>query len=365
MFTNYHDSVLDYVASIRKYFDLDSAYEPNRAFSEYLNERKPKQIILFLVDGMGSRLIERKLSQDSFLRRNMFAETATVFPPTTTAATTAILNGRSPNMNGWLGWNQYFKEVNDTIIPFLGKGSYSRKNYGSNYAWEKIPTPNIIDELKERGISSHDIFPSFRKDGCKTVEAMVERIIEESHNCSDPFIYAYWDFYDEIMHNYGPDGELPNQYLKSMDQLFESFSELNPETLLIILADHGQVEITKQIDVCQTELNQYLRMPIGLEPRACAFYLKPGVNEVFEQTFKALYADEFILLSAKQVIDSHLFGDYQNHERFEELIGDYLAIAKAHSVFIYNYHGEGLINKGHHAGSLEDERMIPIITYMK
>ena len=366
MFTNYSECVLNYIASVRDYFDLGHVYNCDLKFSKYLNNKKPKQIIMFLVDGMGSRIIERELAKDSCLRRHMFEETATVFPPTTTAATTAILNGRSPNMNAWLGWNQYYKEVDDIVIPFLGKGSYSKIKYGSNFAWEKIPTPNMIDELNAKGINAHDIFPSFRKGGCKTIEEMVARIIDESYNSQDTFIYAYWDQYDDIMHKYGPESETANAYLNKIDVLFEKFEkELNEETLLIVLADHGQVEIKHQIDVAKSPLNQYLLRPIALEPRACAFYLKEGIEKEFQKTFNELYADEFVLLSHQQVLDSKIFGEYQNHERFEELIGDYLAVGKGDTVFIYNHDGDELVNKGHHAGSTTVERMIPIITYMK
>ena len=365
MFTNYQDCVLNYVASVRQYLNLESAYQPNAAFSQYLQDKQPKQIIMLLIDGMGSRLIERKLDKETFLRRNLFSETATVFPPTTTAATTSILNGRSPNMNAWLGWFQYYKEVKDIVIPFFGKGGYSHKEYGKNFAWETIPTPNIIDELKARGIGAHDLYPAFREDGSSTIEEMVDHIVDDSFNSKDRFIYAYWDFYDSIMHDYGPDDELSDAYLMSINNLLENASkDLNQGTMLIVLADHGQIEVKKQIDVVDTPLNQYLCRPTSLEARATAFYLKPGTNEMFEKTFKENYADDFILLTHQQVLDSHLFGDQQNHERFEELIGDYLAIAKNNTVFVYNFKGQGLANKGQHAGCHVDERMIPIITFM-
>ena len=90
MIVQYDESILSYVASIREYFGLSSSFAPNRELSKRIREEKPKRIYLILIDAMGANLIKRKLSSEAFLNRNMMTDTSTVFPPTTTAATTAI-----------------------------------------------------------------------------------------------------------------------------------------------------------------------------------------------------------------------------------------------------------------------------------
>ena len=109
---------------------------------------------------------------------------------------------------------------------------------------------------------------------------------------------------------------------------------------------------------------KYFRLKPCLEPRAYTFYIKEGMAQDFEVEFKNEFEDKFILLSHEQVLDTKLFGDRDLHPKFEEYIGDYLAIAKTNSIFAYK---ENYVEpfKGQHGGMMDDEMMIPIIVNKK
>ncbi len=139
MIVQYDESILTYIASIRDYFGLKSSFAPNRDLSERIRKERPERIYLILIDAMGANLIKRKLPAESFLNRNMLYQTTTVFPPTTTAATTAIRNGKAPNENGWIGWSEYLREVDDIIIPFLSRSYYSAKEYAAGIFNRFVP----------------------------------------------------------------------------------------------------------------------------------------------------------------------------------------------------------------------------------
>ena len=76
---------------------------------------------------------------------------------------------------------------------------------------------------------------------------------------------------------------------------------------------------------------------------------------------------DYVLLTHRQVLETHLFGDHENHPRFKEFVGDFLAIAKSDLVLDYSDRPKNSKGKfgGMHAGMCEDELMIPVITYMK
>ncbi len=82
---------------------------------EILEAKKPKNVVVMLFDGMGSRILDNK----SFFLKNRIKEITTVFPATTTAATTSIRTGFNPIEHGWLGWNTYISPINKTITLFL------------------------------------------------------------------------------------------------------------------------------------------------------------------------------------------------------------------------------------------------------
>ena len=365
MIVYYDESIMTYVASLRSYFGLEPYRPGNEKFSKLLEERKPKKVFVVLVDGMGTNLIKRKLPEDSFLRKNLLYETTTVFPPTTTAATTSIQNGRCPNENAWLGWMQYMDELDDVIIPFYGKGYYNDKDYGHDYMYGNVPVKFMDEELREKGFGARVLFPDFRKDGCKDFDTMCRRLIGYSHSDEYAYIYAYWDKYDSYMHSYGPDAKICDAYLEHINYELENLAaKLSNDTLLMIVADHGQVAVDECINLYD-DYACYFRHKPSIEARAMAFFIKDGLKEEFEKKFKEEFEERFLLLSHQDILDTHLFGTGQNHERFEDFIGDYLAIAKKGCCLYYNEKGEKSDMLGQHAGMCEDELNVPIIIYMK
>lgn len=365
MFVYYDESILSYIASIRRYFDLPSEYEQNKKFSTYINSKNPKKIFLMLVDGMGANLVNKYLPEDAFLRKNMLFKTTTVFPSTTTAATTSIRNGKAPNANGWLGWTQYIKEIDDIIIPFYGKGFYNDKQYDKDLMYKIAPVTFIEDELNKKGIKARILFPTFMEDGCENFDIMCNRLIGYSHSDDYQFIYAYWDKYDSYMHEYGPSSNICKSYLAHINYEIENLANnLSEDTMLIVIADHGQIDVKEEYNICGSKYDKYLIRKPALEPRAMAFYIKDGMKQEFEKEFKNEFEDRFVLLSHQQVLDTKLFGDKRSNERFGEFLGDYIAIGKANTTLAYKEELTPYM-KGQHAGITQDELIIPVITYQK
>ena len=86
-----------------------------------------KNVVLLLMDGMGVNVLERSLPENAFLRKHIKTELSSVYPCTTTAATTSVLTGRTPAEHGWIGWSCYFKEVDKCIDLFSNLGEWDRK----------------------------------------------------------------------------------------------------------------------------------------------------------------------------------------------------------------------------------------------
>lgn len=365
MIVCYNDSIMNHISSLRSYFGLESQYENNVRMNALLKDKTPSKIYLFLIDGMGANLIERKLKEDSFLRRHLAFKTSTVFPPTTTAATTSILTGDSPNRTGWLGWIQYFKEVDNEVIPFLDKGFFDHQDYGAGFVMEKLPIVPMYDELLQKGIKATSIYPSFRDPDCKTFSDKVNKLLSYDANDQYRFAYIYEDQYDRLMHLNGPDSDIADDYLQMVnDELEKLANSLSSDALLLVTADHGQVAVKETFNIRHSKYDKYLRQRPDIEPRAMAFFVKEGMEEEFAREFVEEFEDRFILLNREQVLATHLFGDGENHKRLNEFIGDYLAIAKANTVLAYE-EKITVTSKGQHAGMTSDELIIPIIAYKK
>ena len=102
---NYNECLTNLACSIRKYFNLDCKHSSLDYIDKILNEYRLKNVVTFLCDGMGSSIMDRMLSKDSFLIKNRIKVITTVFPATTVAATTSILTGLNLCETGMLGWD--------------------------------------------------------------------------------------------------------------------------------------------------------------------------------------------------------------------------------------------------------------------
>ena len=89
---DYKNSILNITSSILKSYGINSRYSTLGLLDSAL-EKRYKNVVLMIFDGMGIDILENNLPDDSFLRRNNRQHITSVFPCTTTAAMTAYYSG--------------------------------------------------------------------------------------------------------------------------------------------------------------------------------------------------------------------------------------------------------------------------------
>ena len=361
MFVFYSESILSYLSSIRKYFKLSTDYPSDNQFDSFLKSNKFEQIILVLVDGMGSRLLKKQLSDTAFLNTHLFKEVSTIFPSSTVPVTTSLLSGKTPNQTCWLGWMQYMQEV-DSYVEMFRKRDFYTKEAVDFEVKEHYPNYDMVDEMLKKGVKATRIMPSFDKEyGTADLDEFFDRLVEENNSLKNRFVYGYIDKYDDLMHKEGPGSIEAKNLLRKINRRFEDASKkLSSKTLLMVIADHGQVD-AQCLELEKTDLVRYFAKAPALEPRAMTFFIKDGMQEQFRKDFLELLEDEFILLDKSQVIETRVFGDHDNHPDFEKFIGDFLAIAKSDTFLTYKHVNSEY--KGMHGGITDEEMMVPVIIY--
>lgn len=116
---NYNECLTNLACSIRKYFNLSYNHNTIEFVDKILEEKKPKNVVTILYDGMGANILKRTLNENDFLVKNMKKSITTVFPATTVAATTSMVTGLNPIETGMIGWNTYYKDIDKIITTFL------------------------------------------------------------------------------------------------------------------------------------------------------------------------------------------------------------------------------------------------------
>ena len=139
---NYQKCLVNLSSSILKRFGVNDIHSSLANIDDLLSNYK--HIVFVLFDGMGSYVLDKHLSKNSFLQRNKQDDISSVFPPTTAAATTAFLSCHNPNETAWLGWHLYFDDLKQDLVLFSGQNYYDETLPISDYVKAKLAYENIV-----------------------------------------------------------------------------------------------------------------------------------------------------------------------------------------------------------------------------
>lgn len=360
---NYKECLTNLACSIKKYFNLNYNHNSLDYIDKILESEKPKNVIVILFDGMGSKILDRTLDENAFFRKNKYKDITTVFPATTTAATTSIRTGLNPVEHGWLGWNTYISTIDKTITLFL-KSEKGKNNICEEFvnSPNTLVTNNIVKEINEKGeYSALELFP-FGSNKYENLDDMIKKIEAKTKEEGIKYIYAYDSEPDSSMHELGADNEIVKKLMKERNEKIESLCERLEESLVIVIADHGHLKV-ENIQISDfPEITNMLERTPSLEPRAISFKVKKEYQNIFKEKFQNLFGEDFNIYDKNEIIESKLFGDGIENEMFYDAIGDFIAIAKTNKCLL----SDGDIELvSHHAGYTEDEIYIPLILKKK
>ena len=361
IYPDYKNNIVNIAGSIEKYFDLKSEVSSLREIDEILYSYKPKNVVVILFDGMGYNLINEKLP-NSFLTNNIVKRVASTCPSTTTSATTSIMTGKYPCTHGYLGWDMYYKKENAFVTMFTNKYKDSDEEYPFNIAQKYFPFKTITDRILENGkYYSKIVFPIKYEETYNDIDEMLLMIKSNLNIKEKNYVYAYYMDPDSTLHVNGNDSKEVLSILKMINDKCEKFANDLNDTLLIITADHGHID-SDYIYLCDyPDLFDLITSNVWLEGRCCAFNVTDKV--LFKELFNKYFSEYFKLMSKDEVIESKLFGLNNENKYFEDLIGDFIALAKSDKIFKYKRGGH--IFKSNHAGFTEKEMYVPLIMVRK
>ena len=367
---NYNNCILNVDASISKYYGVNPKYDTFSALDNILASNKYKHIAIMLLDGMGSYIIKNNLDEDSFLRTHKICDINAVFPPTTACAVPALCSGIEPLKTGWVGWSNYFTEVNKFVVMFRNVDYFSNEPVEINVAENVLPYKKFYQDFNTKVF---ELGPSFTPSNCQSFEEMCERYINEIKNKETSFCYMYWDDPDKVMHINGAFSKEAKTEIKQMDDILRTMeANLPDDTLVVITADHGHIDVNPiYLANFKDILSLLVRVPSN-EGRCAFFKVKPFRKRKFVKLFNEYFADYFTLITKKDFIEEGYLGNNINEENYKiaSFVGDYVAIAKKNYYFNFDpvlacEEFDKMVFKSHHAGITENEMIIPFVVMKK
>ncbi len=363
---DYKHSLMNITTTILKHYNVPTEFSSIESLEKEL-KKGYRNVVLFLVDAMGSKILEKHSDVTSYLIQHQDEELTTVFPSTTVSATTSALTGQPPVSTGWIGWLQYVKEEEKSIIFFFNKDFYDETvEFDYNVSERYVPVTKIY-ELIERynsDVSTAEIFPEFRVPEHKTFKDVCNTVVNETKKEGKHFIYAYWDKVDTYLHKYGTTSTEIHEHLTQINQDVQAFvDDLDDDTLVIMTADHGQIDIEEVELWNYSDVVDTFKHQPSVEARATAFFIKEGMEEQFVSSFNKHFGEWFMLYKSEDFLNTKYLGDAKEHPKLREFLGDYFSVA----IDKYSFK---LVNskrafKAQHAGLTVDEMSIPMIILNK
>lgn len=358
---NYDKSLVSLASSVLEHFSAKRGHPTLEIFDELLAKKRYKNVVVMLFDGMGTEILKKHAVSAPFLLAHLRDTISSVFPPTTTAATTSIQSGLTPLEHGWLGWSVYFKELGRAVNLFPNTDFETNEPIECYNAGKTIiPYKSVEDKINEAGKYKAYFVSRFASNKVTTLDELTDKVKELCGSDGEKYIYTYWHEPDHTMHDLGTTNVVISEHIKLINDTVENLCSTLEDTLLVVTADHGLVDINWVTLQDYPDILECLEHIPCIESRALTFFVKDGMQDIFAERFNSHFGDKYILLSKEEVVQGGIFGSGTPHAKFDDFVGDYLAIATSDLAIEPRPFGEFMFN-AMHAGYSQDELNVPFI----
>lgn len=361
------------------------------------------KVVLIFLDAFGWRFFSQFADEypllKTFLRQGMVSKLTSQFPSATAAHVTCINTGLNVAQSGVYEW-YYYEPLVDAIISPL-RFSYAGDSQQNTLKASGIspeafyPSRTLHQILHNLGIQSHIFQPAanthsgysstiFRGTTSRTPFRTLEQALDQltarvlAKEESPAFYLLYYDTIDTTSHIAGPGSQDVVDELKyffqTLEQRFyQKLRQLTGDTLLMITADHGQIEVspdtTCYLNRELPDITRYLRtnqagaplVPAG-SSRDMFLYIKEELLDEAIEHLKNVLAGRAEVHTTQDLITQNLFGSPKPSNAFLSRVGNLVILPYEHETVWWLEPGRFTMRfQGHHGGLTPEEMEIPLL----
>ena len=268
-------------------------------------------VVVLVVDGLGWEQWQPRMHLTPVMAAMQASRLTTVAPSTTATALTSIATGLTPGEHGLVG---YRMEVGGEVINVLrwhGERGDVRRSHQPRDVQPFAPflgeAPPVISraELESSAFTEAHLRGS-RPVGWRAASSIAVEVGRQV-SAGERFVYAYYDGIDKIAHERGF-GDFYDAELATVDALVGAILAAMPaEAALVIIADHGQVMVGKNVVYPSAALLSLVRTQSG-EGRFRWLHARAGAQRELLEAAEQDHAGRAWVLSREQIIDDGWFG---------------------------------------------------------
>ena len=289
-----------------------------------------KRVAFLVFDALGIHPLTLNTPKDGFFNKHTVKKLTTVFPSTTACASATMISGLYPSQHGRFGWCMYLPEMGGRVDILVGSRSEDRHKKVDEKALKKMfPLRGFYLDNKT-DYTVHSILSAIIDDGNpdriveETVGGVFDRLYDIFGREGKQFVYVHCPQPDSIFHHRGVSSEEAKKMVEDIQARTKKLSEDFEDTLIIVTADHGQVDIDGYVPLYEDKrLEEMFSAPPDIEVRAVNLHVREEKEEEFKNYFIEKYGNNFRLLKTSELIERGVFGPAT--ERTAAL-GNYFAV---------------------------------------
>ena len=366
---NFNKNILNISATFKNFLGGNTKIKENKKLKNELRKNY-KNVIFLIFDGMGVQVLKDNLDKDNILRKNIKDILTSTYPTATVNATTTLATADYPANHLWLGWSMYLKEMQLPIVLFKHLNEITDEEIDEKEIFKIHPEKlAYYKQIKNPTRKIYTIFASYAHENLtngknnytandeKEIFDNIKKILTKHKE--EKFIYCYCDRPDKYMHDNGVKNDIVKNKLLEISKNLEEITNNFDDTLIIVTADHGHIDVSENINLYEDEkFFSMLDRPLSIEPRAISLKIKDGYEKEFITHFKK-YKKDFKLVKSEKLIKQNFFGG--DNEKLREFLGDYIAIGYKNPGKILKFYPHQKDFKGIHSGLTKAELYVPMI----
>jgi hypothetical protein len=326
--------------------------------------------VLFLVDGLGARLLERHAGTAPYLSSLLAGgEAGTAGVPSTTATSlTSLGTGLTPGTHGLVGFTSRVPGTDKLLNALFWDKSVDPLEWQPHpTAFSRLTDAGVrVDVVNKREFDRSGLtIAAHRGAGYIGADRIGERIAGAVAGSArrPSLVYLYDGDLDWTGHRYGVDSPQWRQQLAAIDAEAVQLREALPdEVRLVVVADHGMVDSTpaSRLDIDgQDELRDGLVL-LGGEARFRHLYCADGAAPSVAACWRELLGGRAEVLLRDEAIALGRFGPVTDLVR--PRLGDVLVAARDDLAMFSSRDFEyEMTLVGLHGSLTPDEMLIPIL----
>ncbi len=325
-------------------------------------------VVVVILDGLGHHQLESRRGHAPFLR-SIVSDVMTAGYPTTTATSLSLFGtGQPAGQTGMTGYS--------ALNPRTGVLANLISWEGADPPEDWQPMPSLLEEadgagvtvttLGKRKFAGSGLTHAVLRGGLFVgAERLADRIDVALAATRAPGVsYCYWGEIDAAGHRYGWQSEEWVAALEDADREFRRLAaNLGHDTLMVITADHGMVDVTgaPRWDVgADPELARDIVLVAG-EPRALHLHVTEGSGPAVAQRWQAIIGEHGVALTGDEAEETGIFGPISDLAR--PRIGDVVVAMAGRSTVVDSRTQSPQSMKliGVHGSLTPEELMVPLL----